>query len=154
MWYELLLQEPYFSYICSEDFRADSPLFRAFRDRVVDGITMGNLILQLGGEDFRKRALDSLKDADSAPVCREYIRLTEGRAVDFGTLLRKGQAFHQPHQYEKMPAEELAVRILYPFWSRVGGSFETAFAESGELRRLLTHLSACGRAPVERLSEG
>ena len=140
MWYELLLKEPYCSYLCSEEFRVDSPLFRAFRDRVVDGIVMGNLIFRMGGEDFQKRALSSLANADLASVSREYIRLAEGRSVDFGTLLRRGQAFHQPHQYEKMPPEELAVRILYPFLSRMGGSFADAFAESGELRALLCQL--------------
>ena len=41
---------------------------------------------------------------------------------------------------EHLSAEQIAVLIMYPFWSRMGGSFETTFLDDGRLRKYLLAL--------------
>ena len=40
----------------------------------------------------------------------------------------------------KLDAEQCAVLIMYPFWSRMDGSFETSFQEAGHLKKYLLAL--------------
>ena len=50
----------------------------------------------------------------------------------------KGNVFHC--DLEVLSADQLAVGLLFPFASRMGGSFEDDFAESGRLRQFVLAL--------------
>ena len=41
---------------------------------------------------------------------------------------------------DELTADQLAVGMMFPFWSRMGGSFEDRFAESGRLRQFIMAL--------------
>ena len=41
---------------------------------------------------------------------------------------------------DELTADQLAVGMMFPFWSRMGGSFEDEFAESGRLRQFIMAL--------------
>ena len=41
---------------------------------------------------------------------------------------------------EKLDAEQCAVLLMYPFFSRMGGSFEISFQEDGRLKKYLLAL--------------
>ena len=41
---------------------------------------------------------------------------------------------------ENLSAEQIAVLIMYPFWSRMGGSFEKEFLDDGRLKKYLSAL--------------
>ena len=41
---------------------------------------------------------------------------------------------------ENLSAEQIAVLVMYPFWSRMGGSFETTFLDDGRLKKYLLAL--------------
>lgn len=56
--------------------------------------------------------------------------------VDLGELYRTGR--HVP--IDQLSPQQLASKIIYPFCSRMDGSFEDEFAQSGELKTYLLAL--------------
>lgn len=48
---------------------------------------------------------------------------------------------------ELLSCEQIAILIIYPFWSRMGGSFETRFLDDG---RLLKYMKALKKKVEER----
>ena len=133
-WCSLLLKEPYFSYICSDAFRADSQLFSGYANNVISAISYGHIIA--GMEPGKQtKALESLQGLPKYDVAVEFLSLCEFKPVAF-------PKYCISDNYDSMTAEELSVNIMYPFWSRMGGSFETDFAKNGSLKKCLLLLSS------------
>lgn len=135
MWYTLLLAEPYVQAFCAADAVATAQL-QAYKDEIILPITLANTIASFEKVQ-QTRALHSLSNKKTYDLICDFLSLCHYEPVNFSQCFRTSR--------EKTPAEmteeELAVRIMYPFWSRMGGSFEQAFYASGELRIFLQHLS-------------
>ena len=56
--------------------------------------------------------------------------------------LQRGSSITSLYELDPMSlsADQLAILILYPFWSRMGGSFETTFLDNGRLKKYLLAL--------------
>ena len=133
-WCSLLLKEPYFSYICSDAFSVDSQLFNDYANNVISAITYGHIIA--GMEPGKQaEALEILQGLPQYAVTGEFLSLCAFKPVAF-------PKYCISDNYDSMTAEELAVNIMYPFWSRMGGSFETDFAKNGNLKKCLLLLSS------------
>ena len=77
----------------------------------------------------------------------EYSYWTDYKSPRVGSLSNIWQTIPKGENrghYEALPesltAEQIAVLIMYPFWSRMGGSFETTFLDDGRLKKYLLAL--------------
>lgn len=125
-WYALLLEEPYFSYICSDRFDPDSLTFQDYGRRVISAVNMG-YILSHTEPSRQKAVLDTCKGLPEYAIMTRFLQLCDYAPVKFPPMPAE-------KEYDAMTNEELAVTIMYPFWGRMGGSFEKDFAKSGQLK--------------------
>ena len=133
-WCELLLKEPYFSYICSDEFDVDSQLFVDYGRNVILAINFGYIISAFDPSQ-QSDALESLKGQPEYPVAKEFLTLCNFKPVEF-------PKFCISNNYDHMTADELGVNIMYPFWSRWEGRFEKDFAKRGNLKKCLLLLAS------------
>ena len=72
--------------------------------------------------------------------CRELLPPAFSVQAVWNSAKQAGNEFLYQTDAAVFSAEQLAVLILYPFWSRMGGSFADKFLESGQLRNFLLTL--------------
>lgn len=139
MWYTLLLAEPYLYAFCSADPAADS-LLQAYRDEIIEPLTLAGMISCFDKAE-QTRSLNILSNRNGYKIICDFLSLCHYEPVDFSQHFRASRE----KDPTEMTKEELAVHIMYPFWSRMGGSFEQEFYTSGRLRTFLQRLSdLCG----------
>ena len=137
VWYDLLITDEFLDFFEQRNGNyAAYSTFQKFSD-TVQGIT-----LAFGGyPDSAEKHLETETDVYNAyKNCKgllvEGVTLAEiWRSIPLGDN-------KSPYQVsvDVLTAEQIAVLILYPFWKRMGGSFETDFAESGKLKQYLHEL--------------
>ena len=138
-WYDLLITNEFMDYFCNDGnvyYNATAencgyipePLFKKFID-TVNGITLA--LTQPGFSLIKDSVLFN-------------VYMTCQTVVPHGISL--SDIFHSilPSPYQAdikhLNAEQIATLILYPFWSRMGGSYEIDFLNSGRLRQYLLEL--------------
>ena len=152
-WYEMLIDQKFIDYFSNEenifytkinDKIVKAPMFENFSD-VVDGITMAQSYIHYGNAD---------RYSNDHNFLRIPPYMYSGFRVAYEGLLREQKDFEKilnlPHGsstgslYKLDPmalsADKIAVLILYPFWSRMGGSFEITFLDDGRLKKYLLAL--------------
>ena len=144
-WYDVLIQEPYFSYINSDpDFKADaedvdSIFSRYFR--IVDGIWLGNLVRHLLEKTMPVSEVTSNEDEIKGYLCFVQSDDEDSRIFEIVKSIRE---LNNPGWYqidtEILSPEQIAFLIIYPFASRMGGSFEVEFAMRGDLKKYINEL--------------
>ena len=95
-------------------------------------------------DNFEESLYYKIKDKDEELF--SYFRnlaepfFSDERRPDFKDVYHsiKGNMFEC--NIDELSNDQLAVGLMYPFWSRMGGSFEDRFAESGRLRQFIMAL--------------
>ena len=146
-WYSGLLTKEFIDYFSDENsiyFTVNSSgkiyndTFNKFRDAVL------YLTAFSQWENFEDSLYYHIKDKDE----EFFLYLSELADPFFGDERRpdftevyhsiKGNMFEC--NIDELTADQLAVGMMFPFWSRMGGSFEDKFAESGRLRQFIIAL--------------
>ena len=144
-WYDVLIQEPYFSYINSDpDFKADAEdvdsLFSQYC-RIVDGIFAGNVVRHGLGRSMPVSEVTS-EEYES----KGYVSFMQADDEDsnFYEIAKSIREIKSPGWYqidtEILSPEHIAFLIIYPFASRMGGSFEVEFAMRGDFKKYINEL--------------
>ncbi len=150
VWYELLISDEFIEYFSDENNRFYSvkdnkvvlePMFQKYKD-IIYGITYAPLV----AEAFQKRGYDASENMkEYAPnvylglkSAIDYFRSNNTTIIE---LLNKPKGSATAELYnadpEKLTADQIAVLIMYPFWSRMGGSWEEVFLDRGYLKKYI-----------------
>lgn len=139
-WYEILVEDEFVEFFTdpnmqlyvSANKQIPHHLFNEFRE-IVHGMTVACSFGESG------RTLLG-KAADHNPVMvrafNHYLETCPDGQNRFANIWRTMED-HYEADPESLSAEQIAVLILYPFWSRMGGSFEEEFAQNGRLGKYL-----------------
>lgn len=146
-WYDLLVTDEfvdyfsndnnvYYEYIDDKGKYKPQPLFEKFIG-LVNEITLAFTL-----HDLSPKALCRVKDLYPIAYMIYAERLTPSdnlSEIYRSIKTEKNQSMYQV-DVDTLNAEQIAMMILYPFWSRMGGSFEIDFLESGDLKKYLLEL--------------
>ena len=150
MWYKILIEDEFINYFSDESntFTISengqtvlAPIFARFADivrGVTDAWTLSN-IPNVNINPLRKICPD---------VFRGYVFCKENQGAQDEMYLTKiwqsipidQNQSHYDVDLDKLNAEQCAVLLMYPFYSRMGGSFEISFQEDGRLKKYLLAL--------------
>ena len=149
-WYDLLITKEFIDYFTNEnsvfytavDGRQKydpQPLFRKFRDTVT-GITYA-----FQRFDISDRSLLIIKEKtpdvyDAYINCRERMPFASSLMDFWHSIKTEADGSRYDVDVKTLCAEQIAVLILYPFWNRMGGSWEIDFLDSGLLKQYLLAL--------------
>lgn len=143
-WYDILVRDEFIDYFSDESnefYRTCdgevkyAPQFKRFCD-VIYGITVAF-------NRFRPSIYEHLKQTvpdvyEGCDFCKD--KLPEESLADYWRSIDDGDKGKYSVDRSTLSAEQLAVLIMYPFWSRMGGSFEKDFLDSGMLKQYLLAL--------------
>ena len=146
-WYDLLITDEFIDYFCNgsniyyTDFKnkweyIPQPLFKKFAD-TVDGITFAFARYGNPPEWFLLR---------NENIYNAYINCQKlmPPIITLADIWQSIEVEKNCSQYQAdvkdLNAEQIAVLILYPFWSRMDGSWEIDFLDSGKLKKYLLAL--------------
>ena len=146
MWYDILIQEPYFTYINSDpDFKSDdedkNSLFSQYRS-IVYGIFIGEVLKHRIGKNIPiSRAVSGEYEEKG---CLSFLQ-SDGEDDDFAKIAASIRKMKIMGWYqidtEILSPEQIAFLIIYPFASRMGsGSFEVEFSVRGDLKKYINEL--------------
>lgn len=151
-WYEILIEDEFINFFTdpnmqlyvSADKKVPHYLFDKFRE-IVHGMTTACSFGESGRAMFEK-------SADRNPIMvrafNHYLETCPDGQNRFTNIWRTMED-HYEQDPETLSVEQIAVLILYPFWSRMGGSFEEEFAEDGRLGKYLLALQKKVKAMAE-----
>lgn len=151
MWYKVFIDDDFLNYFSNDDnvfytVEGDEEIlahmFSRFRD-VLEGATyawtLPNISLAHAREAMENASEDLVR---SFIYCRE--NFPKNRTENIYDILNSIPIDSGESRYdtdvEKLSAEQCAVLLMYPFWSGMGGSFETYFQEDGRLKKYLLAL--------------
>ena len=149
-WYDLLITDEFINYFSNDnsiyysDFKSKSeytpqPLFRKFWDPVT-GITYA-----FQRFDISDKSLLIIKEKtpdvyDAYINCRERMPFASSLMDFWHSIKTEADGSRYDVDVKTLCAEQIAVLILYPFWNRMGGSWEIDFLDSGLLKQYLLAL--------------
>lgn len=148
-WYEVLIRDEFVDYFCNEENtfykvidgkEILEPKFEKFKD-IISGITYAAGLgeVQFFIHDHMIETKPNIYLGYS--YWTHYKILREGSLTKIWQTIPKGKnKGHYETDPELLTAEQIAVLIMYPFWSRMGGSFETTFLDNGRLKKYLLAL--------------
>ena len=150
MWYKIFVEDEFINYFSDESNTFTitengqtilAPLFSRFAD-IVTGVTYACTL-----SNIKQSNIDHLKK-NEPNIFRGYAFYKENQPLQDEMYLSKiwrsipiGQnQSHYDVDLEKLNAEQCAVLLMYPFWSRMGGRFVISFQEDGRLKKYLLAL--------------
>lgn len=151
-WYDLLITNEFLDYFNNEGnafYKAKNdgreyipePLFKKFAD-TVSGITYAFSRFT----DYPELLL-TMKEVEPEMHyayinCKKLLPPVITLVDIWKSIDLKGHLTPYKIDVKTLNAQQIAVLILYPFWNRMGGSWEIEFLESGMLKRYLFELKA------------
>ena len=150
MWHKIFIEDKFINYFDNEsniftvtknDRKVLAPTFSEFAD-IVNGVTLAWTMPWLPISEIEKMA------SENPGILRGFTFCTENKSSQNDRYLPElwcaipvGQN-ESPYDVdtESLNAEQCAVLLMYPFWSRMGGSFEISFQEDGLLKKYLLAL--------------
>ena len=150
MWYKIFVEDEFINYFSDESNtftiikdgeKVLAPTFARFADIVI-GVTHACAV-----PTYPQYGLDRLKEKEP-DIFRGFAFYREHQpskdpeylAKIWRSIPRDVNTLRNGVDLEKLNAEQCAVKLMYPFWSRMGGSFEIEFQESGNLKKYLLAL--------------
>ena len=150
MWYDILIDNEFVEYFSNESNtfttikngeKVLAPTFARFAN-IVAGVTYA-----WDFADIPNVILDHLKENEPDVFCG-YVFCKENQASPDEMYLSKiwnsipnsENESRYDVDLENLNAEQCAVLLMYPFFSRMGGSFEISFQEDGRLKKYLLAL--------------
>ena len=155
MWYEILTQNEFADYFINSDPLAKDTEEKQNADKALDGlkkivygVTYAWTCYDMPTDkDYKGAYRDGLKYYGQIAVnafdfCFSQIHLSKAKSLPeiWHSILNTPGESKYSVDLSKLTAEQCAILIIYPFWSRMGGSFEKDFQESGELKKWLIAL--------------
>ena len=152
MWYDIFIEDEFINYFSDENNtftttengkQVLAPTFFKFAS-IVRGVTDGwfhsDIVFP---EDYMNYMQENEPD-----LFRGYTFCKENKTSNDRHYLPKiwqsvpREQNESPYNVdlEKLNAEQCAVLLMYPFWSRMDGSFEISFQENGRLKKYLLAL--------------
>ena len=152
MWYKILIENEYADYfinnesfLITESNEKTARMLGGYAD-IVSGVTYAWTYRE--GEKSDRLAL-AVKDmgADISRAfdfCCEHLHLTQTKALSdiWNSIPRENNESCYSVDVDYLNEEQCAVLIMYPFFSRMGSSFEKNFQESGDLKKYLLVLKS------------
>jgi len=140
MWYDILIIPEYVNFFNTFPINVRDDRFDSFRN-----IIMGITIAKDGSFNDKLFSIYSERINPLQVASVLFVQNAQkGEAIHIGRLIRESRdkifMARLLNDYSRFSEEELAAWIVYPFWSRMGGSFEIDSAEGGELGALLLEL--------------
>ena len=150
MWYDILIDNEFIEYFSNESNtftiiengqKLLAPTFSRFYD-IVTGLTYACTL-----SNIKQSGMDCLKQ-NEPDVFRGYAFYKENQpsqdesylAMIWQSIPTDQNTSRYDVDLEKLDAEQCAVLLMYPFFSRMGGSFEISFQEDGRLKKYLLAL--------------
>ena len=146
MWYKIFIEDEFIRYFGDEKNTFSitengqtvlAPTFSRFAD-IVTGVTYAWAL-----PDIRDSSIEHMKKMPD--IFRGFAFCRENQSLREETYLAKiwhsipnepnGSRYDVP--LENLNAEQCAVLLMYPFYSRMGGSFELTFQKDGRLKKYL-----------------
>ena len=155
MWYEILTENEFADYFIDNDPIVQGITEKQNAEKMLDGLrkivygvtTAWNCHVSPTRKDHKWVYRDGLKYYSQIAVnafdfCFSQIHLSKAKSLPeiWHSILNTPGESKYSVDLSQLTAEQCAILILYPFWSRMGGSFEKEFQESGELRKWLIAL--------------
>lgn len=148
-WYEILIRQDFIDYFSNENntFYKEidgrkilEPQFQKFKD-IIYGLTSAGFHGQEYSFDFEFM----IEKEPNVYLGYSYMASSKTLKISYlpdvwRTIPKEKNRGHYEIEPELLTAEQIAVLIMYPFWSRMGGSFEISFLESGRLKKYLSAL--------------
>ena len=157
MWYKLLVENEYAEHLITEDAPENNTdeqekialqMLDKYAD-IVYGITMAWTFCQDSAETVPSAKGGMPKHMLNAyETCLDRIPKSQAKSLSeiWDTIPREA---NRPDTYfSALTAEQCAVSLMYPFWSRMGGSFEQEFRKSGNLKKHLISLKNKCSSPI------
>ena len=153
MWYEILVKNEFTDYfmnkhVFSNDVNEEKmmdQMLKGYAD-IVAGVTLAWTYSEYQKNDSFIEQIEKMEANThfAFEFCHSRLHLTQAKSLsDIWKSIptRLGQS-----QYDFDPAllnaEQIAVLIMYPFWSRIGGSYEKEFTKDGNLQKYLFVLNS------------
>ena len=150
MWYDILIDNEFIEYFSDEsntftiienDQKLLAPTFSRFAD-IVTGLTYACTL-----SNIKQSGMDCLKQ-NEPDVFRGYAFYKENQpsqhesylAMIWQSIPTNQNTSHYDVDLENLNAEQCAVLLMYPFFSRMDGSFEISFQKDGLLKKYLLAL--------------
>ena len=150
MWYDILIDNEFIEYFSNESNtftiiengqKLLAPTFSRFAD-IVTGLTYACTL-----SNIKQSSMDYLRQKEP-DVFRGYAFYKENQpsqdesylAMIWQSIPTDQNTSRYDVDLEKLDAEQCAVLLMYPFFSRMGGSFEISFQEDGRLKKYLLAL--------------
>ena len=141
MWYKILIENEFADYFINSDPCPQSDAENQKAEEMLQGYAeiVEGVILAITfydspkkSEIYKSLAQYSLHSAKAIEFCLGHASAFE--SISIGEIFR---SIDHNMDIELLSAEQCAVKIIYPFLSRMGGSFEKEFYASGSLKKCL-----------------
>lgn len=142
-WYSALITKEYTDYFASEDsvYFSVSSKGKIYNETYVKfRETVQNMISFFCCDRFEDSVYYKIKDTQSYLYKLAESFYEDKNRPDFKAVYHSIQGNVFDCDTERLSAEQLAVGLIFPFASRMDGSFEDIFAESGRLRQFVLTL--------------
>ena len=153
MWYEILVKNEFADYFMNQhEFSNDAneekmmyQMLKGYAD-IIAGVTLAWTYSEYQKNNFLIKQIQKMgADTHFAfEFCNSRLHLTQVKS-----LSDIWQSIPSPlgqSKYDTDPAllnaEQIAVLIMYPFWSRMGDSYEKEFTKDGNLQKYLLILNS------------
>ena len=151
MWYEILIKNEFADYFINSDpFTQDTVEKQRATEmleeysKIIDGVSYAWDFYDTPYLDRLRRALKNSDQliATCFDFCCSQIHLSKAKSLPeiWHSISTTPGASKYSIDLSQLNAEQCAILIMYPFWSRMGNSFEKDFQESGRLKLYLTAL--------------
>ncbi|MBO5354868.1 MAG: hypothetical protein J6B09_02230 [Clostridia bacterium] len=148
MWYEILVENEFADYFINNDIDPEDATEKQKAEEMLQGckdVIYGATMAWTFYDSSRKNSVCGSLARLNAHAAKSFefccSRIPLSKAKHLGEIFR---SIPSDVSLEMLSAEQCAVSLMYPFWSRMGGSFEKEFQESGSLKKhLLVLKSKC-----------
>ena len=155
MWYEILTQNEFADYFINSDPLAQDAEGKQKADEMLEGLSkIVRGVTEAWNCYYRPASKDQIwvyRDGfkyysqialNAFDFCFSQIRLSKAKSLPemWHSIPDTPGESKYSVDLSKLTAEQCAILIIYPFWSRMGGSFKKDFQESGELKKWLIAL--------------
>ena len=157
MWYEILIENEFAEYFINSEAAPQEADERQMADAMLAGyseLVYGVMIAWSFYDAFTKEKIRQSLAGYSQNAVRAFdffcdrIHLSQARTFHelWRSIPRDADRGVYSVDVSQLTAEQCGALIMYPFFSRMDGSFEKEFQESGRLKKYLLALkSKCGR---------
>lgn len=150
MWYEILISNEFAHYFmngasCDDSDDTVIQMLKGYSD-IVNGVIFAWSICKKEFDNANKINIENLEANfnKSFQFCSSNLHLSKAKCLldIWESIATQFNEARYCVDVDLLSAEQCAILIIYPFCSRMGGSFEMDFYKSGELKKYLCALKS------------